>query len=121
MKNSTLIKTVLIAASLPLLAGCVERQVVYRDRPVYVQQPAPDGTVVADEAPAPPAPQKEYITIAPGPLDVWFWVPGCWEWHDHWVWIGGHWSARPHPGAIWIHAHWSSHGHHRVWVSGYWR
>jgi hypothetical protein len=120
MKNSTLIKTVLIAASLPLLAGCVERQVVYRDRPVYVQQPPPDGTVVVD-APAPPPPNPDIITIAPGPLDVWFWVHGCWEWHDRWVWVGGHWSARPHPGAIWIHAHWSSHEHHRVWVSGYWR
>ena len=35
MKITTLAKTVLIVASLPLFAGCVERQVVYRDRPVY--------------------------------------------------------------------------------------
>jgi len=37
MRKSILTKTLLIAASLPLFAGCVERQVVYRDRPVYVQ------------------------------------------------------------------------------------
>jgi hypothetical protein len=40
MKNNFWIKTVLTAATLPLLAGCVEREVVYRDRP------APSGAVV---------------------------------------------------------------------------
>lgn len=115
MKTSTLIKTGLIAASLPLFAGCVERQVIYRDRP------APPGAVVVDEAPAPPPPQTEIVTIAPGPLDLWFWTPGCWEWRGHWVWVSGRWMSRPHPHAVWVGPHWGGRGHHRVWVGGVWR
>lgn len=117
MKTSTFIKCALIGTSLPLLAGCVEREVVYRDRPVAV---AP-GEVVAAEPGEPPPVQTEIMTAAPGPMDVWFWVPGCWEWRGHWVWYGGHWSARPHPGAVWVHAGWGHRGHGRVWVTGHWR
>ena len=36
MKTSTFIKCALIGTSLPLFAGCVEREVVYRDR-LYFQ------------------------------------------------------------------------------------
>jgi hypothetical protein len=36
------IKTMLaLLAAVPLFVGCVERQVVYLDRPVYVAEPAP--------------------------------------------------------------------------------
>jgi hypothetical protein len=111
MKKSTLLKFVLIAASLPLFAGCVQREIVYRDRP---------GAVV-EEAPAPPPPQTEVVTIAPGPVDLWFWVPGSWEWRGHWVWYGGHWASRPHRGAVWFGPHWEQRGHHHVWVRGGWR
>jgi hypothetical protein len=110
MKNNLLIKGLLLAASLPLLAGCV----------VY-ERPAPRPAVVVDDAPAPPPPQVEYVTVAPGPPDVWFWVPGGWEWRGRWVWVGGRWAPRPHPGAIWIGAHWGYRGNHRVWVRGDWR
>ena len=116
MKNSLLIKCALLAAALPLFAGCVEREVVYRDRPA-----PPPGPGVVDEAPAPPPPQTEVITVAPGPVEAWYWVPGCWEWRGSWVWVGGRWAARPHPGAIWVGSHWGWHGRHRVWVGGYWR
>jgi hypothetical protein len=115
MKNSLVSKSIIIAASLPLFAGCVEREVVYRDRP------APPPAVVDDGVPPPPADQVEVVTVAPGPLDVWFWAPGTWEWRGRWVWVGGHWIARPHPGAVWVRAHWVYHGHHRVWVTGGWR
>jgi hypothetical protein len=119
MQNATLVKLVIIAASLPLFAGCVERQVVYHDRPVYAQpQPAP---VVVEEYPAPPPPQTEVVTIAPGPPDIWFWVPGTWEWRGRWVWSGGHWAARPYRGAVWVGPHWGVRGHHRVWIAGGWR
>jgi hypothetical protein len=114
MKKSFIIKCAVIGASLPLLAGCVERQVVYRDRPA----PAP---VVVDDAPAAPAPYVEVQTMAPGPLAVWFWAPGVWEWHGRWVWTRGHWIARSHPGAEWVVAHWGKRGGHRVWVTGGWR
>jgi hypothetical protein len=116
MKKSSLPKYLLIAASLPLFAGCVEREVVYRDRP------APPGeTVVVDQAPPPPPLQVEVVPVCPGPATVWFWAPGCWEWRGHWAWAGGRWMTRPHPGAVWIGAHWGVAGHHRVWVRGGWR
>ena len=113
MKKSFLVRPLLIAACLPLLASCVTREVVYRDRP------APG--VVVEEAPAPPPPQTEVITVAPGPLALWFWTPGCWEWRGHWVWVGGRWAHRPHHNAVWVGPHWGWHGHHRVWVGGGWR
>jgi hypothetical protein len=107
-----MVKIVLAGALLPLLAGCVEREVVYR--------PGPGPAVVEEEAPAPPPPQTEIVTVAPGPISLWFWAPGVWEWRGRWVWTPGRWMARPHPGAVWIGAHWDRHGHRRVWVSGYW-
>jgi hypothetical protein len=111
MKNSILIKGALITAALPLFAGCV----------VYRQAPPPSTAVVETEAPAPPPPQVEVAPVAPGPLTVWFWVPGCWEWRGHWVWAGGRWAARPYAGAAWVGAHWGYRGHHRVWIEGRWR
>ena len=131
MKKQILIKSLLVVASLPFLAGCVERQVVYRDRPVYVQPAQPGPPPVTDNAPPPdtttvvdvpaPPPQADVVTVAPGPPDVYLWVPGAWEWRGRWVWYGGHWGVRPHPGAIWIGGGWGWHGHHRVWVGGHWR
>lgn len=117
MKNSKLLNIALIAASLPVFAGCVERQVVYRDRPVA----QPSGEIVADEAEAPPPLQVEVVPVAPGSVAVWFWVPGAWEWHNHWVWAGGRWAPRPHPGAVWVAGGWERHGHHRAWFTGHWR
>jgi hypothetical protein len=112
MKTSNLIKCALIGASLPLFAGCVEHEVVYRDRPA---------AVVDEEAPAPPPPRQDFVTVAPGPMSVWFWAPGAWEWRGHWVWVSGHWVHRPYAGAVWIGPHWTWNKHHRVWVSGGWR
>ena len=114
MKKSIFIKSALIAATLPFFAGCVEREVVYRDRP------AP-GTVIVEQPSEPPPPQTEIITVAPGPLALWFWAPGCWEWRGHWVWNGGHWIARPHPRAVWVSSGWVHRGHGHVWVAGHWR
>jgi hypothetical protein len=121
MKKSIVLKTVLIAAALPLFAGCVERQVVYRDRPVYAQPPPnappPQAEVVAD-APAPPPPQVEVVPVAPDPTFIW--IGGSWEWRNRWVWAGGHWD-RPHPGRVWVRGGWVHRGHGRVWVEGHWR
>lgn len=108
MKRHIVNKLALIALSLPMLAGCV----------VY-QQPPPPGPVVVDQAPPPPV--AEVVPVAPGPLDVWIWIPGGWEWRGRWVWVGGRWGARPHPGAVWVASGWGWHGHRRVWVHGYWR
>jgi hypothetical protein len=115
MKNSILIKTVLITVALPLFAGCiVERQ---PRRVVYVQQPAPQAEVVVED-PAPPPPQNEVITVAPDPTFIW--IGGNWEWRGHWVWAGGHWD-RPHPGRVWVHGGWEHRGNSRVWVAAHWR
>lgn len=101
------IKTMLaLLATVPLFAGCVERQVVYRDRPVYVEQPAP------------PPPQVEVVTVAPDPTYIW--IGGSWEWNGRWVWYGGRWTHRPHPNAVWARGHWDNHGHNRVWISARW-
>ena len=107
MKKSILKNVLLIAASVPLLAGCV----------VYQQEPAVEA---APPEAAPPA-QVEVVPAAPGPVALWFWVPGQWVWRGHWVWVGGRWAARPHRGAVWVGGGWGWHGHHRVWVEGHWR
>lgn len=115
MKIFNLKKIILAAASLPLIAGCVERQVVYEPAPAT----APPPNAVVEEAPAPPPPQVEVIPPQPDPTFIW--VGGAWAWHGRWVWAGGHWGPRPHPGAIWVGGHWGYRGHHRVWVEGGWR
>ena len=115
MKNSTLVKSILVAASLPWFAGCV----VYERQPVTAAPP-PGAVVVADPGPPPPPP-AEIVTVAPGPLNVWFWAPGCWEWRDRWVWTPGRWAMRPHPGAVWVRGGWVHRGHGRVWVESHWR
>jgi WXXGXW repeat (2 copies) len=104
MKKSLIVKVLLVAVSLPLIAGCV----VYQD-------PPPGGGYDA------PPPQVEVVPVAPGPLAVWYWVPGAWDWHGRWVWVGGYWAARPRPDAIWVGGGWRWHGHRRVWVGGHWR
>ena len=114
MKKSVLIKSLLIATCLPLLAGCV----------VYERQPppaavAPAGAVVVDTAPPPP--QVEIIPACPGPVTLWFWVPGRWVWHDRWVWVGGNWQPRPHPNAVWVTGHWGRRHGGYVWIEGRWR
>ena len=120
MKRSILIKTILIVATGSLFTGCVERQFVYRDRPVYFQPPPPgaSGEVIVED-PAPPPPQVEVIPIAPDPTYVW--IGGNWEWRGRWVWFVGHWAPRPHPGAVWVQGRWGHRGHDRVWVSAGWR
>jgi hypothetical protein len=116
MRTSLLVKCALIGAAVPFFAGCVERQVVYRDRPAPARE-----VVVEDEAPPPPPPQVEVVPVIPGPPALWFWAPGVWEWHGRWVWTGGHWIRRPHPGAVWYGPRWEYRGPHRVWVTGEWR
>ena len=102
MTKSILTKSLPIAIGLPLLAGCV----VYQEPPAVV---------------AAPPPQVEVVPPAPGPVTIWFWVPGAWEWRGQWVWVGGRWAARPYAGAVWVHGGWGWRGHHRVWVEGHWR
>jgi hypothetical protein len=114
MNKILLKKFILIAAGIPLLAGCI----VYRDRPV---QGEVTGEVTVATPPPPPPPQVEIVPICPGPVDIWFWIPGTWEWRGHWVWIGGRWTPRPHPHAIWIGGGWVRHGHTHVWVRGHWQ
>jgi hypothetical protein len=110
-----------------LLAGCVERRVVYVHDPAPVPPPtaviATPQAEVAPEVPppgeVPPAPQVDVVTVAPGPEYVW--VGGAWAWHGRWVWAPGRWSMRPHPHAVWYGGHWERRGRRSVWVGGYWR
>ena len=113
MKKSNLLKIALMAATVPLFAGCVTR-VVYQPPP-----PPPNAVVVQD--PVAPPPQVEVIPPAPGPVGLWFWAPGEYVWRGQWVWRGGGWRARPYAGAVWIHGGWGWRGHRRVWVGAHWR
>jgi hypothetical protein len=119
MKKSILKKTLIIAATLPMLAGCV----VYERpaRPVAVVQPAPPpgGEVVVENPSEPPPPQVEVVPVAPDPAFIW--IGGAWEWRAGWVWVGGHWGPRPHPGAVWVRGGWARHRHGYVWVGAHWR
>jgi hypothetical protein len=115
MKKSILTKSLLLAVSLPLLAGCV----VFERQPVAVASPPAE--VVVTQPENPPPPQVEVMPVPPGPLELWLWVPGCWEWRGHWVWAGGRWAPRPHPHAIWVAGHWDRHERGYVWVGGHWR
>ena len=124
MKKSILIKSLLIAACLPLLAGCIVERPA---RPVTVVQPTPPpgapppAEVVVTQPEAPPPVQVEVMPVAPGPLDLWLWVPGCWEWRGHWVWAAGRWAPRPHRHAVWVAGHWGHRGQGYVWVGSRWR
>ena len=115
MRTSILIKSLLIAASLPLLAGCV----VFERHSVAVASPPAE--VVVTQPENPPPQQAEVMPAPPGPLDLWVWIPGCWEWRDHWVWERGRWAPRPHPHAIWVTGYWDHQEQGYVWVDGHWR
>jgi hypothetical protein len=116
MKHSILIKTALVAASLPLFAGCV---VEPQPRRVdYVQQSPPGGEVVVEQPAEPPPVQVEVRPAPPDPTYVW--IGGVWEWRGSWVWIGGHWD-RPHPGRIWARGHWEHGQRGYVWIGAGWR
>ena len=112
----TRLKQILIFAVLvPLFTGCI----VYRERPAPAY--APQGEIVVETPPPPPPVQVEIVPVAPGPPNIWFWIPGCWEWRGHYVWVRGHWAPRPHPGAVWVSGGWVRRGHGHVWVAGHWR
>jgi len=115
MKSSILINSLLIAAALPLLPGCV----IFERQPVAVAPPP--GEMVVTRPEAPPPPKVEVLTVAPGPLDLWVWVPGCYEWRGHWVWVAGRWAPLPRPHAVWMTGHWARQGDGYVWIAGRWR
>jgi len=106
MKKSVLLMGCVVSAA--LLAGCVERRVVYVRQPVPASPPpmavvAPEAEVAPETPPpgeAPPPLQTEVVTVAPGPEYVW--LPGVWVWHGGWVWGSGHWVIGPHPHAVWF-------------------
>jgi hypothetical protein len=115
MKNSILVKTVLIAASLPLLAGCiVERQ---PRRAVVVQEPAATDEVIVAQPSEPPPLRVEVVPVAPDPTFIW--IGGVWEWRGRWVWARGHWD-HPHPHAVWARGHWEHRPNGYVWIHAGW-
>ena len=115
MKKSFLVRPLLIAACLPMLAGCVVRE---RHARHVIVAPVP-GEVIVVEPSSPPPLQVEVIPVCPSPAHLW--IPGCWEWRGHWVWTGGRWAVRPHVSAVWLAPHWEHRSHGHVWVVGRWR
>jgi hypothetical protein len=123
MRKSILIKSLLIAASLPLLAGCIGER---PDRTMTAVEPAPPSgappaDLVVNRPEEPPSAKAEAMPAPPGSLDLWVWIPGGWEWREHWVWVAGRWAPRPHPHAIWVAGHWSRQEQGYAWVDGHWR
>ena len=117
MKNSIPAKSLLMAVSLLLPAGCMV------ERPVAVEpQVAPaDGTYVGQPTQPPPANRKEVVPPPPGSAPLWYFIPGQWDWRGQWVWVTGHWRTRPHPGDIWLPGKWVQQGNVYVWHKGHWR
>lgn len=103
-------KALLVLAGACLLTGCV-----YRERVVY--RPPAAAEVVATEAP--PLPQAEVITVAPGPDFVW--IGGGWVWRSRWVWERGHWEHPPRIGAVWVPHHYEYRGGRHIFIRGGWR
>jgi hypothetical protein len=67
---------------------------------------------------APPPPQVEVITVAPGP--GFFWIGGYWNWvGGRHVWMGGHWEAH-RPGYFYAPGHWVQHSNGWAFASGRW-
>ncbi|HVU09333.1 MAG TPA: hypothetical protein VHG89_12395 [Verrucomicrobiae bacterium] len=108
-------KILLTIAVMPLLAGCVEREMDYDQSP-----PAAAGAVAAESQPEnPPPPRIEAVPISPGPGYVW--IGGAWEWRGYWAWVSGRWAYPPHPGAVWVNGAWVRNGQENVWIMGHWR
>jgi len=117
MKNSIFVKILLVAAALPLLAGCKSP----RPTNVAPQVATADNVNVGQPAQAPPENQKDVIPACPGAPPLWYFIPGHWDWRGQWVWVPGHWRPRPHPGDIWIQGKWVQQDNVYVWQKGHWR
>jgi hypothetical protein len=123
MKNSIPVKTLLIAAVLPLFAGCASKAPTN----VAPQVATADNVYVGQPTQPPPANQKDVIPAPPGPRTLWYFIPGHWEWRGQWVWVQGHWRTRPHPGDIWLPGKWVQQTNSMqqtnvyVWQKGHWR
>ena len=117
MKNSILVKSLLIAAALPLLAGCTST----RPTSVAPQVATADNVNVGQPAQPPSANQKDVIPACPGSPALWYFIPGHWDWRGQWVWVQGHWRTRPHPGDIWLPGKWVQQDNVYVWQKGHWR
>jgi hypothetical protein len=74
VKKSLLTKTLLIAASLPLLAGCIVKR--QPRRVVVAEQPAPAGEVVVESPSEPPPVRVEVQPARPGPDYIWIGAAG---------------------------------------------
>ena len=105
----------LLLAGLFFTAGCVQRERMAE--PAGVQASDAGMEVVVDQAP--PMPEVETMTIAPGPGFVW--VPGAWSWRGQWVWDRGHWAHPPQAGAVWVSPRFEVREGRKVFIRGGWR
>jgi len=92
--------------SQPGVATAPPQQQGVNPAPAVTASPgAPAAATIATQAPPPP--QVEVITVAPGP--DYYWAPGYWRWDGGWVWVRGGWNFRS--GYGWRHRGWE----HRGW------
>jgi hypothetical protein len=123
MKIPTFTQIILIAAGLPLFAGCMSKPPV----DVAPQVATADGVYVGQPTQPPPADQKDIVPPPPGPAPQWWFIAGHWEWRGQYMWVPGHWRTRPHSGDIWLPGKWleqtntTQQTNVYVWQSGHWR
>jgi len=68
---------------------------------------------------APPGPQYEVATVAPGP--GYFWIGGFWNWvGNRHVWTGGRWEAH-RPGYHWAPHRWQRESNGWRAAPGHWQ
>jgi hypothetical protein len=121
MKKSHLFMTaMLLLAGLFFTAGCVNRERMADQSQAdqsQVQVSQAGTEVVVDKAP--PLPEVETMTIAPGPGFVW--VPGAWSWRGDWIWDHGHWAHPPQPGAVWVAPRYEVRDGKQIFIRGGWK
>ncbi|NUQ62868.1 MAG: YXWGXW repeat-containing protein, partial [Pirellulales bacterium] len=88
----------------------------YREQQPQQQQGQADEVVYLSEPPQ----SLEVGPSSPAPDDRYFWVPGCWLWHDvRYVWRPGYWSIGV-PEWVWIPAHYTWAPGGCIFVPGHW-
>jgi hypothetical protein len=98
-------RTLVLAAALVALAGCVIAE------PVVVSSPPPPPPVRVEPVPGPP-----------GPAHVW--APGHWAWRGPrrgYVWVPGRYAVPVQPGWAWVPGYWAPGAGGWIWVEGHWR
>lgn len=101
--------------------GTMGNTVDHQQGTIYGSAQEAQTDIVVQQAPPPPAPRVEVVTVRPGPSAVW--IPGYWAYTrgGAYVWVGGRWTVPPPRRHHYHPAHWQRTPRGYVYVQGYWR